>query len=193
MTSRDFGQFSDASTVVMPFITKALVLSSHNPWLPLPLRPWRHLWMIPYPIRPHTYRPYSIRSSSFRHYPIWSVPAYSIQPYIFNWTLFPYNLFPFNLTPFDRTLFELKPHSMYIAVVFKLSNKNTNSFKQMWSKNKNQLIWIQIAIFYHSVRNCCLRLLLIVFSNWIPFRELLLIQTFAAWNKGFNPDPIKRV
>ena len=50
MTSRNFEQFlTPTPPIVTRFITKALVLSSQNPWPPPPLRRWRHLWTVPTP------------------------------------------------------------------------------------------------------------------------------------------------
>ena len=39
--------FDSPSLIVTHYITKALILSSQNPWPPSPLRPWRHLWTTP--------------------------------------------------------------------------------------------------------------------------------------------------
>ncbi len=43
------GQFYEVffGVVIVLFVTKALVQSSQNPWYPLPLRLWRHLWTNP--------------------------------------------------------------------------------------------------------------------------------------------------
>ncbi len=48
MTLRKFGLFYYTLSPIVTFlIAKALVLLSQNPWHPLPLKPWRHLWSTP--------------------------------------------------------------------------------------------------------------------------------------------------
>ena len=48
MKSRKTEQFLTTNPIAMRFITKALVLSSHNLWPPPLPRPLHHLWTTPY-------------------------------------------------------------------------------------------------------------------------------------------------